>query len=76
MVATVQEDAGQAAFLGLLSKPLLTLDQVKMLKFDNLPAEGAPSLRELGIAPTAMEAILPSYLWRFRKFGQFETATS
>ena len=35
----------------------------------------APSLRELGIAPTAMEAILPSYLWRFRKFGQFETAT-
>ena len=40
----------KAAFLGLLSKPLLTLDQVKMLKFDNLPAEGAPSLRELGIA--------------------------
>lgn len=65
----------KAAFLGLLPKPLLTLDQVRMLETDCLPSEGAPGLRELGIAPTAAEAILPSYLWRFRKLGQFETAT-
>ena len=31
------------------------------------------TLRGLGIDPTAVEAIVPSYLWRFRKTGQFKT---
>jgi hypothetical protein len=35
-------------------------------------AEGR-TLAALGIAPTAMEVIVPSYLWRFRKTGQFKT---
>jgi hypothetical protein len=65
----------KAMFLGLLPKPLLTLDQVRVLESDNLPAEGSLGLRDLGIAPTSAEAILPSYLWRFRKHGQFEMAT-
>jgi NADH dehydrogenase len=38
-------------------------------------SNSALSLRDLGIAPTACEAILPSYLWRFRKTGQFETVS-
>jgi uncharacterized protein YbjT (DUF2867 family) len=62
----------QAAVLGLLPKPLLTLDQVKLLQRDNVVADGALGLRDLGIAPIAAEAILPSYLWRFRKHGEFE----
>jgi NADH dehydrogenase len=62
----------QAAFLGLLPKPLLTLDQVKLLERDNVVTEGALGLRDLGIVPIAAEAILPSYLWRFRKHGEFE----
>ena len=66
----------KAAFLGLLPNPLLTLDQVRMLEADNVVGEGALTLRDLGIVPTAAEAILPSYLWRFRKHGQFETAVS
>jgi uncharacterized protein YbjT (DUF2867 family) len=62
----------QAAVLGLLPKPLLTLDQVKLLQQDNVVSDGALTLRDLGIVPTAAEAILPSYLWRFRREGEFE----
>jgi len=65
----------QAAVLGLLPKPLLTLDQVRLLQSDNVVSEGALTLRDLGIVPEAAEAILPSYLWRFRKTGQFETVS-
>ena len=66
----------KAFFLGLLPKPLLTVDQVRMLETDNVASEGAPGLRALGIAPTPAQAILPTYLWRFRKHGEFEAVTS
>lgn len=65
----------QALFLGLLPNPILTLDQVRQLKSDNVVSADAGevgTLADLGIEPTALEAILPSYLWRFRKAGQFE----
>ena len=62
----------QAALLGLLPKPLLTLDQLRLLERDNVVGDGALTLRDLGITPTAAEAIVPSYLWRFRKHGEFE----
>jgi NADH dehydrogenase len=65
----------QAAILGLFPKPLLTLDQVRLLEQDNVVTDGALTLRDLGIVPTAAEAILPSYLWRFRREGQFETVS-
>jgi NADH dehydrogenase len=61
----------QAAFLGLLPKPPLTLDQVRMLETDNVVTPGAPGLGQLGITPEGAEAILESYLWRFRKEGEF-----
>jgi NADH dehydrogenase len=65
----------QAAFLQLLPKPLLTRDQVELLKTDNVVSAAAASegrtLQGLGIEPVAMESIVPSYLWRFRKTGQF-----
>jgi NADH dehydrogenase len=66
----------QALVLGLLPKPLLTLDQVRLLETDNTVSEGALTFRDLGIVPEAAEAIIPSYLWRFRKHGEFEPATS
>ena len=62
----------QAAVLGLLPKPLLTLDQLRLLEQDNVVSDGALTLKDLGIMPTAAEAIVPSYLWRFRKHGEFE----
>jgi uncharacterized protein YbjT (DUF2867 family) len=64
---------------GLLPPELrLTRDQVTMLETDNVVSAAAKAegrdFAGLGIAPTSIEAIVPSYLWRFRKTGQFDTA--
>ena len=61
----------QATFLGLLPKPLLTRDQLAQLKTDNVVSEGALTLADLDISPTAVELILPTYLDRFRIGGRF-----
>ncbi len=65
----------QAFFLQFLPKPLLTPDQVELLKRDNVVSPEAVkqgrTLAGLGIDPAAFEAIVPTYLWRFRKTGQF-----
>jgi uncharacterized protein YbjT (DUF2867 family) len=65
----------QAAILELLPKPLLTRDQVEMLRYDNVVSEAARregrTLEGLGIVPRSVAAIVPAYLWRFRKTGQF-----
>jgi NADH dehydrogenase len=66
----------QARFLQFLPKPPLTPDQVELLKRDNVVSDAAAregrTLKALGIEPTAMATIVPSYLWRFRKRGQFK----
>jgi uncharacterized protein YbjT (DUF2867 family) len=51
--------------------PPLTTDQVEMLKADNVAEAGLPGLGELGVVPTAVEAVVPSYLYRYRKGGQY-----
>ena len=56
--------------------PPLTSDQVKQLRSDNVAAAGAPGLTELGVEPTALEAILPTYLFRYRKGGQYAEAVA
>ena len=61
----------EAAFLELLPVPPLTRDQVELLKHDNVVAPGAATLADLGVAPTAVESILPTYLDRFRAGGRF-----
>ena len=64
-----------ATFTGLLPKPPLTADQVSLLKRDNVVSEEARrkgrTLAELGIEPVSLQVIAPSYLWRYRKTGQF-----
>jgi len=61
--------------LRVLSKPLLTRDQVELLRYDNVVSDAARrdglTLEGLGITPRSVEAIAPTYLWRFRKAGQF-----
>lgn len=57
------------AVLQWLPSPQLTLDQVRLLKRDNVAAAGLPGLAELGIAPNGLEAILPTYLDKYRKRG-------
>jgi uncharacterized protein YbjT (DUF2867 family) len=65
----------KAQFLQFLPKPPLTPDQVELLKSDNVVSAEATregrTLDAFGIVPTSMETIVPSYLWRFRKTGQF-----
>jgi len=58
-----------AASLGL--PPPLTSDQVTLLKADNVVSGVYPGLADLGVTPTTLEAVLPLYLYRYRKGGQF-----
>ena len=58
--------AFEAWFLEKLPNPLLTRDQVKLLKKNNIVGEGALTLKDLKIDATAAETILPTYLARFR----------
>jgi NADH dehydrogenase len=62
--------------LQLLPGKLLTVDQVRQLKRDNVVSAAAQAERRtlggLGIVASGVEAILPSYLVRFRPRGQFE----
>lgn len=61
----------EATFLQLMPKPLLTRDQVELLKSDNVVSGDLPGLAELGIEPTGAEAIIPTYLGRYRASGRF-----
>lgn len=61
----------KAAFLQLLPWPILTVDQVKLLKKDNVVSPTAAGLGDLGITPTSVEAVVPSYLWRYRSRGEY-----
>lgn len=68
----------QAALLQFAPGPLkLTPDQVELLRSDNVVSQSAKdanlTLQGLGIAPTSLEKVAPSYLWRFRRTGQFRT---
>jgi uncharacterized protein YbjT (DUF2867 family) len=61
----------KALFLQLMPNPLLTPDQVRLLKHDNVVSKTAAGLSDLDIAPTSVEAVVPSYLWRYRAKGEF-----
>lgn len=67
---------GFLSFLtGGLAPAPVTLDQVRQLARDNVVSDGARTLADLGIRPTSLEAVLPSYLWMFRPDGQYSDVT-
>jgi uncharacterized protein YbjT (DUF2867 family) len=68
-VASVLGAAGELA--KFVMPPPITSDQVLLLKADNVVSGRYPGLPELGITPTTLEAVLPTYLYRFRKGGQY-----
>lgn len=55
----------------MILPPLLTSDHVELLRSDNVVSEGAAGFAELGIAPQTVEAIVPAYLYRYRRGGQY-----
>lgn len=59
---------------GLAPVPITT-DQVRQLARDNVVSADAKTLEDLGIRPTSLEAVLPSYLWMFRPDGQYSDLT-
>ena len=63
------------SILQFLPRPQLTADQVELLKSDNVVSEAATiegrTLAGLGVSPSGIEAIVPAYLYRYRKAGQF-----
>lgn len=65
----------KASFLQYMPKPLLTPDQVELLRGDIVVSDAARSegrtFDSLGLDPVTIESVVPSYLWRFRKTGQF-----
>ena len=64
----------QAAFLEWLPRPPLTRDQVKLLQRDNIVAAGSLGLGDLGVEPTAVELIIPTYLDHYRRGGRWRLA--
>ena len=70
--------AASAAYASVIpfANPPLTGDQVTLLKRDNVVGADASAhtIQDLGVTPLeSVEAIVPSYLWRFRPYGQFQT---
>lgn len=61
----------QSYFFQMLPNPLLTPDQVEMLKYSNIVSGEYPTLKELGISGKKIQDVLPQYIYRFRDGGQF-----
>ena len=58
-----------AALTGWLPKPPITLDQIRMLRWDNVVGEGAAGFEKLGLTPSPIQVVLPTYLARYRTKG-------
>ncbi len=61
-----------AFFAGLLPKPPLTRDTVVLMTIDTVVAPDAKGLKDLGIVPTALELVLPTYMDRYRRGGRWK----
>jgi uncharacterized protein YbjT (DUF2867 family) len=70
----------QAAIMEWLPGQMLTRDQVRLLAYDNVVSDAARvenrTLEGVGIHASSVAAIVPTYLYRFRKAGQFEKQKS
>ncbi|WP_291732984.1 complex I NDUFA9 subunit family protein [Leisingera sp. F5] len=69
-------DMLQAASFQLIENKVLTRDQLRSLKTDNVVSEGAKGFDDLGIRPVTLGSVLPDYLWKFRPSGQYDEMTN
>ncbi|QIE55535.1 complex I NDUFA9 subunit family protein [Pikeienuella piscinae] len=68
-------DLGQTLSFGLIDNRVLTRDQVRLLRHDNVVAEGASGLAELGVAPISVGSVIGEYLYSYRPKGQYDAIT-
>lgn len=68
-------DLVQKISFGLISNSLLTVDQVELLKHDNVVSADAKTIADLGISPTSAENLIGDYLYAARPHGQYEAMT-
>ena len=61
----------QSYFFQLMKNPPINSDQVEMLKYNNIVTGEYPTLKDLGISGKTVQSILPKYIYRFRRGGQF-----
>lgn len=68
----------KAGFMQILPNPWLTVDLVEKWNTEIIVSDEAikekRTLSAFGIKPKTMDAVLPTYMWRFCKRGQFERA--
>jgi NADH dehydrogenase len=69
-VARLLGRVGELAAVTPIAPPITT-DQVELLKADNVTAPGALGLADLGVTASALEPIIPTYLYRYRRGGQY-----
>ncbi len=69
-------DAISGVTLGLITNGVLTRDQLRSLRHDNVVSENARGFADLGITPVPAEAVMPEYLWRYRPQGQYDAITA
>ncbi|NVK15899.1 MAG: complex I NDUFA9 subunit family protein [Rhodobacteraceae bacterium] len=68
-------DVLQFVSFQLIENKMLTRDQLKSLKLDNVVSDGAKGFAVLGINPVSAGSVLPDYLWKFRPSGQYDEMT-
>ncbi|MBF9029368.1 NAD(P)H-binding protein [Rhodobacterales bacterium HKCCE3408] len=61
----------QMLTFGLFKNRIITPDQVILLREDNVANPDMPGLKDLGIEPVSMDAVLEDYLWPYRPSGQY-----
>ena len=62
-----------ALIAGLLPNPPITVDQVRLLKCDNVVGKEALGFSDLNLTPTCADIVLPTYLDRYRPGGLFRS---
>jgi len=65
-------DLIQKLTFGLFHNSILTRDQVRSLRVDNVVSEDALTFADMGISPISKDAVISDYLWRFRPSGQYD----
>ena len=69
-IASIMGKVGDIAAI-LPFAPPITSDQVENLRHDNVVGASAQGLAALGVQPTPLDSVLPTYMWIYRKGGQF-----